>query len=540
MFGRKKIFALGMQLTACNVSDTVWESGNYYKALPFLQVTSDGDMAQETVLEVQNISKNFPGVKALADICFSVKKGSVHVLCGENGAGKSTLMKIINGMYQPDSGDIYVNGEKVRIPSPIHAASLGISMIFQELNYTPEMTVEESLFIGHLPVGRFGRVDWKTIRRKTLDLLAQENLPYDPQTKLKDLSVSDLQMLEILKAISRDADVLIMDEPTSSIAQKEVEILFDKIAALRKRGKGIVYISHKMDEIFRIADEISILRDGEIIETRPKEELDIESVISLMVGRKLAGDYPKEAVPFGENILEVESLSGSKGFKDVSFHMKKGEIIGFAGLVGAGRTEMVRALFGLDPHESGTISLHGKPIVVNNVRDSIKNGIMMLSEDRRRYGLVLIRDVKENVTLASLPKFFKGGRLHVKEERAAVEDECRRIHVKAPSIDTQVSTLSGGNQQKIVLAKWMMQNPEVLILDEPTRGIDVGAKYEIYKLMNQIVREGKSILVVSSELPELLGMCDRIYVMAKGKITGELQRSEFSQETVMKYAMGMA
>jgi len=497
-------------------------------------------MAQETALEVRNISKSFPGVKALEDICFSVKKGSVHVLCGENGAGKSTLMKIINGIYQPDSGDIFVKGDKVKIQSPIRARSLGISMIFQELNYTPEMSVEESLFIGHLPTKRFGRVDWKEIRRRTLALLAQENLPYDPETKLKDLSVSDLQMLEILKAISLDADILIMDEPTSSIAQKEVEILFTKINDLRARGKGIVYISHKMDEIFRIADEISILRDGHIVETRPKDAFDIESVIALMVGRKLGDNYPKENLPVGDVILEVENFSGPKGFRNVDLQVRGGEIVGIAGLVGAGRTELVRALFGLDPHSGGTVKLHGKEIAIKNVQDSIKNGIVMLSEDRRRYGLVLIRDVKENVTLATLANFFRGGRLRVAEERSAVEKVCQRIRVKAPSIDTQVSTLSGGNQQKIVLSKWMMRNPEILILDEPTRGIDVGAKFEIYKLMTDIAREGKSIVVVSSELPELLGMCDRIYVMAKGEIAGELAREEFSQETIMRYAMGMA
>ncbi len=496
-------------------------------------------MTKEIVLEVRNISKSFPGVKALSDICFSVKKGSVHVLCGENGAGKSTLMKIVNGIYQPDSGEIYIGGQHFQIPSPIQARNLGISMIFQELNYTPEMTIEESLFIGDLPTRRFGRVDWKEIRRRTLELLAQEKLPYDPQTKLKDLSVSDLQMLEILKAVSRDADVLIMDEPTSSIAQKEVERLFEKIELLRARGKGIIYISHKMDEIFKIADEISILRDGKIIETRPKEQFDIESVISLMVGRKLAGDYPKEVVDKGKIVLEVNNYSSKMGFNNVSFYLRKGEIVGFAGLVGAGRTELVRALFGLDQHDSGSIKLHGKTLTVKNVRDSINNGIVMLSEDRRRYGLVLIRDVKENITLATLSRFFKNGRLHVNREQQDVEKICKRIHVKTPSIDTQVSTLSGGNQQKVVLSKWMLMNPEILILDEPTRGVDVGAKYEIHKLMSEIVKEGKSILMVSSELPELIGMCDRIYVMAKGRITGELNRSEFTQEVIMKYAMGM-
>ena len=496
-------------------------------------------MAQEPILEVRNISKSFPGVKALEDICLALKPGTVHVLCGENGAGKSTLMKIINGIYQADGGEIFVHGKKVDILSPIKAAELGISMIFQELNYTPEMTIEESLFIGRLPKKRFGLVDWKTIRQKTLELLKQENLPYDPETKLKDLSVSNLQMLEILKAISRDADILIMDEPTSSIAHKEVEILFEKIENLRKRGKGIVYISHKMDEIFRIADEISILRDGLIVETRPKEQFDIDSVIALMVGRKLGKTYPKKDVPLGDTVLEVDGFSGPSGFHDIHFHVRAGEIVGFAGLVGSGRTEMVRALFGLDEHTSGTMKLHQKPVAISNVRESIKQGIVMLSEDRRRYGLVLARDVKENITLASLKKFFRGGRLHVKEERDAVERVCKRINVKTPSIDTLVSSLSGGNQQKIVLSKWMMHNPDLLLLDEPTRGIDVGAKLEIYKLMTDIVEEGKAIVVVSSEMPELIGMCDRIYVMAEGKISGELARKDFSQDTIMRYAMNL-
>lgn len=362
---------------------------------------------QNTLLEVRNISKSFPGVKALEDVCFSVKEGSVHVLCGENGAGKSTLMKIINGIYQPDGGETLVKGEKVEINSPIRAGELGISMIFQELNYTPEMTIEESLFVGRWPKKRFGQIDWKAIRQKTLKLLEQENLSYDPETKLKDLSISNLQMLEILKAISRDADIIIMDEPTSSITNKEIEILFEKIADLRARGKGIVYISHKMDEIFRIADEISVLRDGKVVETRSKDQFDIDSVIALMVGRALDHGYPKENIPIGEVVLEVENFSGPSGFSNVSFSARKGEIVGFAGLVGAGRTEVMRALFGLDERFGGTVKVHGAPVKIQSVQDSIKNGVVMLSEDRRRYGIVPIRDVKENVTLASMDQFFQ-------------------------------------------------------------------------------------------------------------------------------------
>jgi inositol transport system ATP-binding protein len=497
-------------------------------------------MAKNTLLEVRHISKSFPGVKALDDVSFSVKEGSVHVLCGENGAGKSTLMKIINGLYEPDSGDTFIRGNRVKISSPIEAGELGVSMIFQELNYMPEMTIEESLFVGRWPKRSLGRIDWKSIRERTLRLLEQEGLDFDPETKLKDLSISNLQMLEILKAISRDADIIIMDEPTSSITSKEIETLFKKIDDLRARGKAIVYISHKMDEIFRIADEISILRDGRVVETRPKDQFDIDSVIALMVGRALGQGFPKEDVPHGDVVLDVESFTGPSGFRDVSFNVKRGEIVGFAGLVGAGRTETARALFGLDGHTRGTIRVHGKPTKIRTVQDSINTGIVMLSEDRRRFGIVPVRDVRENVTLASMGQFFQNGRLNKQKEITKVKDICSRINVKMSSIDVQVSTLSGGNQQKVVLSKWMLREPDILILDEPTRGIDVGAKLEIYKLMTKLVKEGKSIVVISSELPELIGMCDRIYVMAAGKITGELQRAEFSQEKIMRYAMNVA
>jgi inositol transport system ATP-binding protein len=496
-------------------------------------------MANNALLEVTHISKSFPGVKALDDVSFSVKEGSVHVLCGENGAGKSTLMKIINGIYQPDGGETFIKGEKVKIESPIKAGELGISMIFQELNYMPEMSVEESLFVGRWPKNRYGRVDWRFIRERTLKLLEQESLSFDPETKLKDLSISNLQMLEIIKAISRDADIIIMDEPTSSITNREIETLFTKIRDLRARGKAIVYISHKMEEVFQIADEISILRDGKVVETRPRDQFNIDSVIALMVGRALGHGYPKEDVPLGEVVLEVERFSGPSGFKDVSFNVKKGEIVGFAGLVGAGRTETARALFGLDEHSGGTIKVRGKLSRIKSVDDSIKSGIAMLSEDRRRFGIVPVRDVKENVTLSSMRQFFHRGHLNKVKERSEAEDICRRVSVKMSSIDAQVSTLSGGNQQKVVLSKWMLCDPDILILDEPTRGIDVGAKFEIYKLMTSLAKEGKSIMVVSSELPELIGMCDRIYVMAGGEITGELKRNEFSQEKIMRFAMNI-
>ncbi|MGA2546690.1 MAG: sugar ABC transporter ATP-binding protein [Rectinemataceae bacterium] len=489
-------------------------------------------------LQVLHISKSFPGVLALDDISLNARKGSVLVLCGENGAGKSTLMKIINGVYQPDKGEILIDGKKVHIRSPIQARKYGISMIFQELNYIPEMTVEESLFCGRLPTVA-GKVDWKTVRVRTLELLEREKLPYSPTMRMKDLSVSDIQMLEILKAISIDASIIIMDEPTSAITEREVERLFGKIEELKARGTSIIYISHRMDEIFRIADDIAILRDGKVIDSRPREELDIDRVISLMVGRKLESNFPKQKIEIGEEALRVEGLTSPGVFRDVSFYARTGEIVGFAGLMGAGRTEVMRAIFGLDKYSSGEIAVGGKRVAISSVKGSIAAKVAMLSEDRRRYGLVSVRSVRENVSLSSLRRFFYRGRLHRSKEYKAVSDICSRMNVKTPSLGTTVEALSGGNQQKVVLGKWMLNEPDILIMDEPTRGIDVGAKYEIYKLMGDLAAEKKALIIVSSELPELIGMCDRIYVMCKGEISGELAREEFTQEAVMRLATGL-
>lgn len=487
-------------------------------------------------LELRNVEKSFPGVKALSNVSFSVRKGSVHVLCGENGAGKSTLMKIINGIYQPDQGQILLDGREVRIRNPIEARNLGISMIFQELNYIPDITIEQNLFLGNEPVDKLGAVDWKEIRKRTLELLKREKLPYLPDTRLKDLTVSDIQMLEILKAVSYDSDVIIMDEPTSAITNREVEVLFGKIAELKAKGVCIIYISHKMEEIFRIADEITVLRDGSVVDTRPAGSLDIDTVISLMVGRRIDNVYPKEELPAGETLLEVEGLSHGRLFTDVGFHARAGEIIGFAGLMGAGRTEVARAVFGLDPYTAGKVRIKGREMKAGTVQGSIDNGLVMLSEDRKRFGIISVRSVKENTSLANLRLFVRKGRLNGKKETAAVKYICDRMRVKTPTLDTSIDSLSGGNQQKVVLAKWMLRNPDILILDEPTRGIDVGAKFEIYKLMSELAHEQKAIIMISSELPELLGMCDRIYVMAKGRIAGELAKEDFSQENIMKLA----
>ncbi len=495
-------------------------------------------MNSEIKLRASNIEKSFPGVKALDHVNFAVRKGTVHVLCGENGAGKSTLMKVINGIYRQDGGEILIDEKPVEIKNPIQARSLGISMIFQELNYMPEMTIEESLFVGNWPRDHYKKIDWKEIRKRTIDLLKKENLNYDPETKLKDLTVSDIQMLEILKAISYHSDIIIMDEPTSAITNKEVEVLFKKINEIKQRGACIIYISHKMDEIFRIADEITVFRDGCVVDSRPIKEYDLETVISQMVGRKLENNYPKEDITLGEDILKVLHLTNRGKCEDVSFHVKEGEIIGFAGLMGAGRTEVMRCLFGLDPYQEGEILIKNQKVKIKNVKSSIDKKMVMLSEDRRRFGIIPIRSIRENVALASLKKFIYKGRLHEKAENEAIAQYCQKMNVKAPDYETKIESLSGGNQQKVILAKWMVTNPDILIVDEPTRGIDVGAKYEIYKLMTELAKQRKALVMVSSELPELIGMCDRIYVMAKGKITGMLTREEFTQESIMAYATG--
>lgn len=493
-------------------------------------------MSQEIKLRVSNIEKFFPGVKALNKIDFVVRKGTVHALCGENGAGKSTLMKIINGIYKPDAGQIFIDEKPVKIQNPIQAASYGIAMIAQELNYVPEMSVEENLFLGRLPVNRFGKVDWKKLRRDTLKFLQDEGLPYEPDQKLKTLTVSDIQMLEIIKAVSNNASIIVMDEPTSSITQREVEKLFEKIAMLKEKGVSIIYISHKLDEVFHIADDITVFRDGTVVDSRSAKDFTMDEVIALMVGRKITNVYPKEECPIRETILEVENLYSKGIFKDITFHVKKGEIVGFAGLVGAGRTEVMRSLFGLDPITSGKVKIHGEEVKIQSVHDSIANKMVMLSEDRRRYGIIPVRSVMENASISSLKKFFYGGHWHAKQEKEMVSRYFQKMSVKTPSLETTIQSLSGGNQQKVLLAKWMILEPDILILDEPTRGVDVGAKFEIYKLMTEMAKQGKSVIMVSSELPELIGMCDRIYVMNKGRITGELQRDEFTQEKIMKYA----
>ena len=489
-------------------------------------------MGDDIKLRVSKIEKSFPGVKALDKIDFTVRKGTVHALCGENGAGKSTLMKIINGIYKPDAGEIFVDGKSVKIKDPIMARSLGIAMIAQELNYVPEMSVEENIFLGRLPVDGMGRVKWREVREKTERLLKEEHLPYKATDKLKTLTTSDIQMLEILKAISNDASIVVMDEPTSSLTDAEVEHLFRIIAELKEKNVAIIYISHKMDEIFRISDDITVYRDGEYIATDRAENLNVDKVIQLMVGREVNNMFPKVECPIGETILKVENLSAGRAVKNVSFELHRGEILGMAGLVGAGRTETAEAIFGMRHMTGGKIYKDGQELHIKSPEDAIANKIGLLTEDRRGNGIVGLLSIQDNTVLANLKKY--GFPLNHKKMREDTEEYVKKLNTKTPSIETPIQNLSGGNQQKVLVGRWLLTNPDILIVDEPTRGIDVGAKAEIHSLITKLAGEGKAIIMISSELPEVMGMSDRIVVMHEGIMTAILDRKDFSSELILK------
>lgn len=495
-------------------------------------------MSEEFALELSKITKTFPGVKALEDVSFAVKKGVVHSLVGENGAGKSTLMKIINGMYRANEGTISVNGKQVDITSPGVAEKLGIAMIFQELVYVPGLTVAENLCLGHHPSTKLGLVNWKKINQDAQALLDREGINVRATTLMGEVPISDAQMIEIAKATNKGARIVIMDEPTSSLTQHESERLFSKINELRKAGCSVIYISHKMEEVFNLSDYITIMRDGKSIQTGKISEFDERRVIAAMVGRKVENIYPQKKGSPGKVLLEVRHLNAGRTSRNISLKLRAGEIVGMAGLVGAGRTETVRAICGLDPFESGEIILDGQTYSSMNINQAINHGLVMATEDRRKYGIVPCRSIKENISLPNLKKLCRFGFVRRKHEKEQVQSYFDRLRIKANNMDVDAFTLSGGNQQKLVLAKWLMSKPKVLILDEPTRGIDVGAKYEIYELMNEMAEAGMAVLMISSELPELIGMCKRIYVMAEGEITGELENEDINQISVMRLATG--
>lgn len=484
-----------------------------------------------SLIELKDIHKSFYGVEVLHGVNFVLRSGTVHALMGENGAGKSTLMKVIAGVHDADSGKILLDGKEVTIPSPAKARELGIAMIHQELATEPEMSVAENIYLGREP-GRFGMVDYHQLYRQTGELLNNLGININPRSKMKQLRVADQQMVEIAKAISQNARVVIMDEPTSSITDKEVENLFKMIRGLKESGVGIIYISHKMDEIFRICDEMTILRDGTYIDTFKAADVDENTLIKSMVGRDLGVQFPKVEVPIGETVLEVQHLTRAGEYEDISFKLHKGEILSFAGLVGAGRTELMHSIFGITKPDSGKILLNGKEVNFKSPREAIQNGIAYVTEDRKGEGLVLPMSVEKNITIASLKSFVKNGFLQKKKEMEVVKDEVASLGIKVARTSLSVKSLSGGNQQKVVLAKWMIASPNILIFDEPTRGIDVGAKAEIYKIMCDYVSKGNAILMVSSEMPEAMGMSDRMIILSNHRCSGELNRNEFNQESI--------
>ncbi len=496
-------------------------------------------MATTQLLSLTGVSKEFPGVKALNNVRFDLNEGEVHAIVGENGAGKSTLMKILSGIYKKDTGDIVYKGNHVNVSSPLEAQKLGISIIHQELNLMPDLTVAQNIFIGRED-RRKGRVflDNAKLNKAAKELLDELELVLDPKQIVGELTIAKQQMVEIAKAVSYRGQVIIMDEPTSSLTPSETEALFKIIRTLKAAGKGVVYISHRLEELSKITDRITVIRDGEYVKTLTTTETSIPEVISLMVGRKVDQDQRPEARPLSnEVVLKVEGISDLNLLRDVSFDLRKGEILGFAGLMGAGRTELARALIGADPKTAGKIFLHGNEIKIKNPSDAVKAGIGYLSEDRKKYGLLLIQNITFNVILSSIPSFSnKFGFLKTKPAGSIVRDVIKKLSIRTPSENQYVKNLSGGNQQKVVIAKWLTRDCEILIFDEPTRGIDVGAKDEIYKLLTKLASEGKAIIMISSELPEILRMSDRIAVMCEGKLTGIIDNKDADQNKIMQYA----
>ena len=497
----------------------------------------------EYVLEMRDVCKSFPGVKALDHAQLKLRPGTVHALMGENGAGKSTLMKCMFGIYKMDEGEIYIDGQKTVISDPLEAWDKGISMVHQELQPIPARTIGENIFLGRYPMkkalGFIPVVDHDKMYEETGKLLKRVRMDFDPKQKLGTLTVSQMQSVEIAKAVAGNCRVLILDEPTSSLTQNEVEALFRIVEDLKKENVAIVYISHKMDEILRISDEVTIMRDGQYIGTWESKDLTTDFIITKMVGRELTNLYPKrENVP-GEVVFEVEDFTSinPRSFRHCSFNVRKGEILGVAGLVGAQRTELMEGLFGTRSHTSGAIRYKGKELKISRPKDAIDQGVAMLTEDRRGSGIMGVLSVADNISIASLNKYVDHGFvLNTKKINELVEDNRQKMNIKTPSGKTLIQSLSGGNQQKVLIGRWLANNPDVLILDEPTRGIDVGAKYEIYCIIADLAKQGKSIIMISSEMGELIGMSDRIMVMCDGRITGFIDGKEANQENIMALA----
>ncbi|MDO5712875.1 MAG: ATP-binding cassette domain-containing protein [Tissierellia bacterium] len=487
------------------------------------------------ILEMKGISKSFPGVKALDQVDLAIRPGTVHALMGENGAGKSTLMKCLFGIYREDEGEIYLEGKRVHFENPKDALENGVSMVHQELNQVMKRSVAENIMLGRFPK-KYGLVDHKEMYRYVEEVFKDLNIKVNPRAKINTLSVSQRQMVEIAKAVSYDAKILILDEPTSSLTEQEVDQLFEIIRLLKSRGLGIVYISHKMEEIMEISDDITVFRDGKWIATNPASEMTTAKTINLMVGRELTNRFPEKNHQVGEPFLEIKNLTGKfqPNIKDISFTLHEGEILGIAGLVGAKRTELLEAIFGISTLETGELYLKGEKIVNKNPGDAIKNGFSMLTEERRATGIFPVLDIAANSVIASLENYKNGPLLSNSKTKTATKWVIDSMNVKTPSQRTLIKSLSGGNQQKVILGRWLLTEPKILLLDEPTRGIDVGAKYEIYQLIIDLAKRGNGIIMVSSELPELLGICDRIAVMSNGKLAGIDEAKHLDQEKILE------
>lgn len=489
------------------------------------------------LLEVEHVRKEFPGVLALDDASLRLKPGSVHAVVGENGAGKSTLMNIISCIYQPDQGVLRLRGEEIHLNSPLDALKNGIAMIHQELNLMPSMTVAENIWIGREPMTRFRFIDHRKLHSRTSDLFHRLNIDLDPEIEVRALTVANRQLVEIAKAVSYNSDILIMDEPTSALTERDAERLFHIIRTLKAEGKGIIYITHKMGELFEIADEVSVFRDGRYLGTHDTKDVTRDDIFRMMVGREITQMFPKQSAAIGDVVLAVKDLGLHGIFTDISFELRAGEILGFAGLVGSGRSNIAEALFGITPASSGSISINGKAVIVDTPAKAMANGMAFLTEDRKETGCFLILDVLENTQIAVLNNDYVTNGFVA---QSALTNNCEQIsqalRVKTPTMQETMLNLSGGNQQKVLIARWLLTKPKILILDEPTRGIDVGAKAEIHRLISNLVAEGMAVIMISSEMPEILGMSDRIIVLHEGRITGFLNRDEADQVKIMELA----
>jgi inositol transport system ATP-binding protein len=494
-------------------------------------------VSENILLKMNHIRKEFPGVLALKDVSFELKAGEVHALLGENGAGKSTLIKILGGIYSSDAGEIVINGQVATIDKVQDAQTHGISVIHQELVLVPHMTVAENIYLGREPTKRGSRfVDFKKMNRDAKEILDPFNLDFKPTDLVSNLTIAQQQMVEIIKALSFNARILVMDEPTSSLSEKDVDFLFDNIRKLKKANVGIIYISHRMSELMQIADRITVIRDGEYIGTRSSNETNNDELIAMMVGRQLTNYYTRTFGNPQEKVLEVKNLNAGSFLKDISFHLNSGEILGFAGLVGAGRSELMKCIFGIDPITSGEIYVENEMVTIKNPLEATKLGIALVPESRKSEALFPEQSVQYNITIKSLDEFIKGIRVNHSKEGAITREYVEKMDVRTPSFNQLVGKLSGGNQQKVVVGRWLATKPKILIFDEPTRGVDVGAKAEIYSIMNDLVKEGVAIIMISSELPEVINMSDRVVVMSNGRITGCLPREDLTQEKIMHYA----